>query len=165
MHNTSLQKRTLAILRIVVIAIALALVTGISAQEKHPFAGNWKANLEKSQRHENHQFKSATMLFEIKDDEVAVTFSGINMAGKQEGGTRKMHPDGREHPVTEAPGFVEISKWVGKNRLETVVKKDSVINGQSSYEVSSDGKTLTATLKGIDGKGRPFEQVIVFDRE
>jgi hypothetical protein len=46
-----------------------------------------------------------------------------------------------------------------------VAKKDGKVAGQSSYEVSSDGKTLTATVKGMDAKGRPFEQVIVFDRE
>lgn len=165
MKNTILQKRTLASLRMAAFAIAVVFVPITSAQEKHPFAGNWKANLEKSQRHENHQFKSATMQFEITENEVAVTYSGINMAGKQEGGTRKLHPDGKEHSITEAPGFVEITKWAGSNKLETVVKKDGSLYGQSSYEVSSDRKTLTATVKGTDAKGRPFEQVIVYDRE
>ncbi|MCI0350294.1 MAG: hypothetical protein L0Z53_12790 [Acidobacteriales bacterium] len=57
------------------------------------------------------------------------------------------------------------ANWASPNRLESVSKKDGTVNGQSAYEVSADRKTLTASVKGIDGKGRPFEQVIVFDRE
>jgi len=30
--------------------------------------------------------------------------------------------------------------------------------------VSEDLKTMTATVGGTDGAGKPFEQVIVFDR-
>jgi hypothetical protein len=148
---------------------ALIITTSTSsfvrAQEKHPFAGVWNANLEKSQRHENHQFKSAKLQFEVSGDVVMLTYSGINMSGKQEASTRKIQPDGKERPIAEAPDMVEIAKWVGSNRLEIVAKKDGKVAGQSSYEVSSDGKTLTATVKGMDAKGRPFEQVIVFDRE
>jgi hypothetical protein len=36
--------------------------------------------------------------------------------------------------------------------------------GQGTYEVSRDGKTWTARLKGIDASGAEFEQVIGFDR-
>jgi hypothetical protein len=37
--------------------------------------------------------------------------------------------------------------------------------GLAKYEVSADGKTLTATVKGVDASGRDFEQVIIFDRQ
>lgn len=149
----------------ITIAIVMCVAIVANAQEKTPLAGHWKANLEKSQRHENHQFKSASLVFEMADNEVSITFSGINMAGKQEGGTRKVHPDGKEYPIQEVSGFVEIAKWITPNKLEIVAQKDGVVSGRSTYEVSSDKKALTATLNGIDGKGRPFEQIIIFDRE
>ena len=47
----------------------------------------------------------------------------------------------------------------------TMAKKDGKVVGQSAYEISKDGKTLTAKVKGIDASGREFEQVIVFDHE
>jgi hypothetical protein len=31
----------------------------------NPFLGTWVANLEKSRRHANHQFQSATLTFEV----------------------------------------------------------------------------------------------------
>ncbi|MGH9767828.1 MAG: hypothetical protein ACREAB_10380 [Blastocatellia bacterium] len=70
-----------------------------------------------------------------------------------------------EYPISEAPGVVEITKWVGSHTLELVAKKDGKVVGESMYEVSKDGKTLTSKVKGTDAKGRQFEQVIVFDRE
>lgn len=39
------------------------------------------------------------------------------------------------------------------------------LDGESTFEVSADGKTLTATLKGADASGADFEQIIVCDRE
>jgi len=43
--------------------------------------------------------------------------------------------------------------------------KDGAAIGRSSYEVSDDGRTLTATMSGIDASGKAFDQVIVFDRK
>jgi len=142
-----------------------SIVLSVQAQEKHPFEGIWIANLAKSQRHENHQFKSAMMKFEFSDDLVLLTYTGVNMAGKEEKGTSRIHPDGKEHSVTEAPGVATISNWTTSHILEIVARKDGNVVGESKYEVSKDGKTLTATVKGIDAKGRSFEQIIVFDRE
>ena len=90
---------------------------------------------------------------------------GVNMSGEQESGTRKFRADGKEYSIAEAPGVAEVSKWVGSNVLETLAKKEGKVVGQSTYEVSSDGKTLTAKIKGIDESGATFEQVIVFDRQ
>ena len=165
MDVARLAGRELTVLWLVVMTAVVVPVPAAQLQERHSVAGVWNANLSKSRLHENHQFKSAKLKFEIADDVVTITFSGTNMAGKEESGTRKLHPDGKEHPVVEAPGLIEMTKWVGTHRLETTIWKGGEVHGQSLYEVSSDEKTLTATLKGVDGKGRPFEQVIVFERE
>jgi hypothetical protein len=158
-------------LLIPLLIVAATIVTpsqtpGVGTQSKgDPFSGTWKANLSKSQQHANHRFESATLRFEVSDNAVLITFTGVNMGGQKESGTRELHADGKEYPVARAPGVVEISKWVGSNMLETVARKDGTVVGQGTYEVSSDGKTLTAKVKGIDQGGASFEQVIVFDRE
>jgi hypothetical protein len=43
-------------------------------------------------------------------------------------------------------------------------KKDGAVVGYGTYAVSDDGQVMTATVRGIDAQGAPFEQVIVFDR-
>ena len=129
------------------------------------FTGYWVANLSKSQRHSNHQFESASMTFEVTGDVVSFTYEGVNATGKHESSRMVLHPDGVEHPLSpEAPGVMILSKWVGTHRIDTQATKDGNVLGRGSYEVSSDGTLLTATVAGVDASGSSFEQVIVFDR-
>jgi hypothetical protein len=129
------------------------------------FVGTWIANIEKSRRHVNHQFQDATLSFDVSGDVVTLTHGGVNAAGKQESLTTILRSDGKDHAVSPlAPGVVVATRWRDANVLETVAKKDGQVVGGGTYEVSSDGKTLTATVAGIDGAGARFEQVIVFDR-
>jgi hypothetical protein len=129
------------------------------------FVGTWIANIEKSRRHVNHQFHSATLSFDISGDEITLTHAGVNASGKQESGKTVLRADGQEHEVSPlAPGVGAATQWRGAHVLETVARKDGKVVGEGRYEVSNDGKTLTATIAGIDGAGARFEQVIVFDR-
>ena len=130
-----------------------------------PFTGGWVANLSKSRRHANHQFESATMNFEVTGETVSLSYAGINAAGKQESSRIVLQADGLEHPLSEAPGVVVLSQWLGTHRIETQARKDGNVLGCGSYEVSSDGRVLTATVSGIDASGMSFEQVIDFDRQ
>ena len=131
-----------------------------------PFTGRWIANIEKSHRHANHQFQSAALTFEVSGDRVTLTHSGVNMSGKQESGTTVLQADGREHEVSpQAPGVVVVTRRVGSHVLESEARKAGQSFGSGRYAVSADGQTLTATVTGIDAAGKPFEQVIVFDRE
>ena len=163
MPKTNPLRSGLAFCWMAAILMGIVVVPSALTQEKHPLAGTWKANLSKSKRHPNHLFRSLTLHFEVSDDAVLLTYTGVNMAGKQESAKRKLHPDGKEYPVAEASGVVEIAKWAGSHVLEVVAKKDGKVIGRSAYEVSQDGKTLTAKIKGVDAKGAEFEQVIVFD--
>jgi hypothetical protein len=129
-----------------------------------PLAGTWVANLEKSRRHVNHQFHSATLTFEMSGDQVTMTHAGINASGKHESGTTVLSVDGQEHPVPQAPGIVVVTTMEGANVLVSEARKDGASVGRGTYAVSADGRTLTATVAGTDGAGKAFEQMIVFDR-
>ena len=130
----------------------------------NPFVGTWTANIEKSHRHANHQFGSATLRFDVSGDDVVLVHSGVNAAGKLESGETRLRADGQEHPVSpQAPDVVVATRWVGSNVLETIARKDGQVVGHGKYEVSPDGATLTATVAGTDAAGKLFEQVIVFD--
>jgi hypothetical protein len=137
----------------------------MAAAKPSPFVGNWAANLSKSKQHPNHQFKSATLQFVVNGDTVMLTQGGVNASGQEESGTITLQADGKERPIPQAPGVVSVVRWIGSNVLETVGKKDGQVVGRGTYEVSADGKTLTATVSGTDGSGAAFNQVIVFDRK
>ena len=129
----------------------------------HPLHGTWIANLSKSTRHANHQFQNATMRFEVGADTVVLSYEGVNASGKHESNTQTIHIDGQERPVPGAPGIVAIST-LEPRRLESLARKDGVALGRGTYEVDEGGRTLTATVSGVDASGKPFDQVIVFDR-
>jgi hypothetical protein len=89
----------------------------------NPFLGTWVANLEKSRRHANHQFQSATLTFEVSGDVVSLTHAGVNIAGEPESGATVLHADGVAHAVSpQAPGVVAVTKWIGTHVLETVAR-------------------------------------------
>ena len=130
------------------------------------FAGNWVANLEKSRRHANHQFKSATLTFDINGDAVWLTHAGVNMSGKHESGKTRYTADGQPHPVSaQTPAVVAVTTFVDPRTLSTEASKDGRTLARATYAVSEDERTLTVTIAGIDAAGQPFDQVIVFDRE
>jgi hypothetical protein len=173
-HIRQLPERSVPMQRFLVIPIliiaaasaSLSQTTGDNTKSKgSPLAGTWKANLAKSKQHPNHQFQSATLVFDITPDSVLLTFTGINMSGQKESGTRKLNADGMEYPIAGAPGVLEMTRWRDSHTLEMVAKKDGKVVGEGVYKVSADGKTLTAKVKGFDASGVEFEQVIVFDRE
>jgi hypothetical protein len=130
----------------------------------HALTGTWIANVEQSRRDPNHQFSRATMHFEVAGDIVKLTYGGINASGRHEEGGQTLHADGHEHAVPEASSIVTIST-LDARELKSVGLKDGTEIGRASYEVSEDGRTMTATTSGIDAKGKTFEQMIVFDRE
>src|SRR5688572_4030438 len=162
--KTRLQLRNLVLYCAAVVLFATVAAPADFSQETSPFAGDWQANISKSRRHPNHLFKSAAMRFEVSVEVVSLTYTGVNMSGVEESGTTKLYPDGKEHAIIEAPGFVAVSRWLGPRILETIAKKDGKVVGHSTYEISEDGKTLTAKIRGSDASGAEFEQTIVFDR-
>jgi hypothetical protein len=129
----------------------------------HPLHGTWIANVEKSARHANHQFQKPTMRLDVGADVVVLSYGGVNASGKQESSTQTIRADGQEQHVPGAPGIVTVSTLEAR-RLESSARRDGVALGRGTYEVAEDGRTLTATVAGIDASGKPFDQVIVFDR-
>ena len=130
-----------------------------------PFTGTWIANLAKSRRHANHQFQSATMRFEVSGNAISLTHGGVNMSGKNESGTLTLLADGEAHPVPAQEGVVVVTRWIGTHEIETVGKRGDQTLGRGTYEVSADGRTLTARVEGTDAQGAAFDQEIVFVRE
>ena len=132
----------------------------------NPLIGTWVANIDKSRRHANHLFHAASLTVEAAGDAIRLTHSGVNASGKQESGTTTLVPDGLEHPASpDAPGVMMLTTWTTPYTLETQARKDGQVLGKGTYAVSADGRTLTATVAGIDGAGKAFDHVIVFDRE
>ena len=159
------RRRYLALVVVLNGCLAVPLLADPQGSAASPFSGTWVANIEKSKRHPNHQFQSATMEFTVAGNAVTLKHGGVNAGGQQESGTVVLQADGQEHPIPEAPGVTVVTRWVGPRVLHTIGKSAGAQVGEQTYEVSTDGKTLTAKVSGVDASGARFDQMIVFDRK
>jgi hypothetical protein len=141
-------------------AVVLAVLAGVAGSE-HPFVGTWVANISKSKPHPDYPLKAVTLQIAVVGDTVTIDDTHVHGSGKETHGTHSFQADGKEHPF-EAPalgsGVVVVARWLSSHVLDTVVKKDGKEITRVVYEVSPDGKTMTATRSGM------FAQMALFER-
>jgi cytosine deaminase len=131
----------------------------------HQLSGRWIADLARSERHANHQFKAALLDIAVEGDRITFVHSGINMSGTFERGTTSVQADGEARPVSpQAPDMLVAARWTKPGTLESVATKQGIEAGRGTYELTDDDATLVATVAGTDAAGRPFAQRIVFGR-
>jgi hypothetical protein len=77
----------------------------------------------------------------------------IDESGREDRHVNNVRVDGEER--ASGNGYSVLARWLDSHTLTTVGKKDGVIIGVATYQVSQDGQTLT-----ISGE----QQSIVLDR-
>lgn len=118
-----------------------------------PFHGAWTANLSKSRRHPSNPFRSANLEFAVVDNQVTILDVVVDELGNEHSSKNTIIVDDQEHPSEN--GYTLLARWRGSHALETVAKKGNEVVGLGTYEVSSNGQTMT-----ISGE----QQTIVLDR-
>ena len=140
-------------------SLPVVLITVLTLQASPTFfAGTWRANLAKSQPHPSFQIESATLSFTIAVDAITIGSDVVFASGKPLKAGETFPTDGTERPGSHTPGVMVSARWVNARTLETLAKKDGHDLSRIIYEVSVDGKILTATSSGL------VAQVIVFER-
>jgi hypothetical protein len=131
-----------------------------------PFVGTWTLNVGKSQLDPSYVASAGTVVFE-KDSESGylmkaegVTETGERVAERPQ----RFILDGQEHPVPDASGVIAIATRPDPNTIAAEARMNGAVVGHARYTVSPDGRTLTATAKGMGTKG-PFQTTAVFDRQ
>jgi hypothetical protein len=139
-----------------------------------PIIGTWKLNVAKSKFSPAYLAlqkvaapKEETLVFREVGDQVELTATGTRTDGSpisskstspRQGGAVKSQQGGPEGVSTIVtvldPG----------NRYTTSIRDGKQIQVGHSV-ISKDGKTMTVTYKGIDPQGKPFEQVVVLDKQ
>jgi hypothetical protein len=154
-----------------VIIVAFVFLLSGSAMAADPIIGVWKLDAAQSRLSKSPTSpKELTDIYaETPEGTIELTRSGIQMDRaaisskwswpKQGGVAQRLLPD----PLPKETSFVAILVAPGKWYV-------SIMNSgkQISFygkDISKDGKTLRITLKGIDEKGNPFDEIFVFTRQ
>jgi len=131
-----------------------------------PFGGIWKLNPENSRFDPNHCPSRGTMYWERTSEGYLMRAEGTNSDGQvvQEKPQRFIL-DGKDHPVPDVAGVTAVMLRSTPNTIQVEARKSGRVVGKASYVVSGDGTTLTAAVSSEDAQHRPFQTVLVWDRQ
>jgi hypothetical protein len=148
--------------RLLILAFALiAIPLTVKAAEMSAggFAGTWKVNFAKS------KFPGPPPQVDmaIVDPDGTVTVNETNSEGK----STSWHytpVEGQAVPVIGRENTTVLVKKVNDHTNEQIWNSNGKTN-KSKAVLSKDGKTTTFTMDGTDKDGKPFHELVVYDKE
>jgi hypothetical protein len=152
-----------------VLATTLVLATlalGVAARAGDQHSGTWKMNPAKSTYNPGLAAKSVTLRIESDENSIKINAEGTGGDGNPTHVEYNAKFDGKDYPVTGAPGADMVSvKRIDTNTVEATLKNagQTVMTVRST--VSKDGKTRTSVFKGKDAQGHDVNNVVVYDKE
>jgi hypothetical protein len=145
---------------------ALTLSGARIAPADDPVTGTWKLNVARSKFTPGPGWQSQTRVYAAAPTGVSVTWTGIDASGETMRVNYTYAYDGRDYPMAGSASYdtlnaVRIDKWTARSEE----KRDGKTVGIAVRKLSRDGKVLTITDEGTNRKGRPFSQLLIFDRQ
>ena len=141
-------------------ASAFVLATPQRDQQaaKSPLVGSWSADLSQSRLDPKMPLKGADITISVTGNVITLASSVVMPSGETIQERETLRADGTETAGTQTTGVVHVANWVGSHVLALITKKGNQNIALITYEVSTDGQTLTARTSGL------IEQVVIFKR-
>ena len=131
-----------------------------------PVLGTWRLNVERSTFTPGPGWRSQVRTYRATPDGVSVTWSGVDAGGETMQVSYTYAYDGRAYPMVGSASYDTLNAVrVDARTVRSEEKRAGVIVGIAVRTVSPDGRLLTITDEGTNRRGRPFSQVLVFDRQ
>ena len=132
--------------------LALSLTAKAADMPAGGFAGTWKVNFAKS------KFPGKPPLVDMAtiDPDGTVTINETNSEGKP--------VEGQAVPVFGRDNTTVLVKKVNEHTNEQTWYANGKTN-KSKAVLSTDGKTTIFTMDGTDKDGKPFHELVVYDKE
>ena len=127
---------------------------------KSPFVGSWSADLSQSRLDAKMPIKGADVTISVTGNIITLANSVVMPSGETIQERETLRADGTETAATNplTTGVVHVANWVGSHVLALITKKGNQNIALITYEVSTDGQTLTVRTSGL------VEQVVIFKR-
>jgi hypothetical protein len=124
---------------------------------RSPFVGSWSADLSQSRLDPKLPLKGADITISVTGNVITLASSVVMASGETIQERETLRADGTETAGTLTT-VVHVANWVGSHVLALITKKGNQNIALITYEVSTDGQTLTARTSGL------IEQVVIFKR-
>lgn len=146
----------------------VALPATSAAQPPSSWFGTWSLNVARSTYDPGPPpYKRATYSIEPwGDDGMKVVYEMVHPRG----GVTHLEwwgkLDGKDYQLQGIDAFVTYAYTrISPGAHETIVKMGGRMAAKSTVTVSSDGKTMTTTTKGVDSSGRAVRTVTVYEKQ
>ena len=147
-------------------AAILFMGFALSAQAADPLVGTWKLNVAKSTYSPGPTPKSITAKIEAAGEGEKLTADGVRGDDTPIRVEYTAQYDGKDYPISGSPMADTVSlKRLDANTTERTDKKGGKVVQTLTRKLSSDGKTLTVTIKGTDAEGRPINNLAMFEKQ
>jgi hypothetical protein len=147
-------------------AATVTLTVALGGAALAQSAGTWKLNLEKSKYQQGQAPKSATLLYEPAGAGIKVTVDQLPADGAPIHYAYAADYDGKDVAIIGNPNADMASRTrMNATTTKLVNKKGGNILSNVTLVTSADGKALTITTTGKDGKGLNIDSVAVYDKQ
>lgn len=150
----------------IVLAVAgnsMVMAAGAAAD---PIVGTWQLNLAKSKFVPGPALKSQTRVYTESAQGISMKVTQVTADGTTMTQESTFKYDGKDYPFSGSPDWDSLS--LTRKDANTVVstqKRAGKTIGSTVRTISKDGKVMTLANKGTGANGKPFDNMLVFDRK
>ena len=152
----------------VVLALCLvATLASVAFAQNEPRVGTWELNLSKSTFSPGPPPKSQVLTFHAAGPHWTALLQGIDASGRPinpDMSNVAINFDGKDHPTPNVDYETSAWKRLDAHTYEVIRKKAGRVVLTSIKAVSTDGKTMPITTKGVNADGQPINNVGVYDK-
>ena len=128
--------------------------------------GTWRLNVAKSKFTPGPPYKDQIRTYERHQDGVKATLKTTYADGHTANIEYVANYDSLEYPVTGSPDYESIRlKKIDASTSEAVLGHGGNVFATARRVISDDGKMLTITFQASESLGRPFRNVMVYERQ
>jgi hypothetical protein len=145
--------------------LLLILGSAVALWAADPVLGSWELIVAKSKYNPGPAPKSQTRIYQALPEGMKVTIKTVDADGRSSVVVHPANYDGKDYPITGSTQADVIAlKQIDTYTSEAILKHAGQILATSRRVVSTDGKSMTVTYKGIDSRGRQVDSVAVYER-
>lgn len=144
--------------------LVIAVLFATAALAESPFIGTWKLDSAKTKFTAGEPPREETLVVADAGDHATVTATGTTADGRPISIRYSVPAKGGPADIQESPCDAMTITRTGANATDTVCTRRGRPIGTRHTVISDDGKTMTATVDGIDARGR-VSGVEVYDKQ
>ena len=151
-------------------AFVVLAVGSAGAQAGDPFTGVWRLSVEKSLYEAGRAPRSFTRTYEDRGGgTMFLTVDSVSASGAATRAYLVYKRDGRPYP--ESAAGTRAVRMVSVRAVDNLTEEiGTVVDGRvtesgNTLTVSRDRRTLTQTLKGVTPDGRPYTNIVVYEKQ